>query len=1202
MRFIRFHAAALTFGLMFAFALIAPLPQQAAFAQATNSSGAIQGTVTDPTGALVPYAKVTIAEASTGFQKTLTASSAGIYLAGSLAPGKYTVTVVASGFAKYSREIVVQVGETANGDIKLALGNQVTLVTVEGSAVQVDTSGSTVEGVLDRQQIDTLPLNGRNFLDMAQLQPGVQIQDGTSFDPTKNGFASISFGGRFGRTARITLDGVDISDENVGTTTQNVSEDAIQEFQIAESSLDISTSLTSSGSVNIVTRSGTNKYHGDGFYNFRDERALDAKPSTYTPIPGVDADYMQRNNQGAAVGGPILHDKLFFFAQYEYFRQNVFNGVLFGGPLASVNGGYPVKFHETLSMGRLDYNGSRGIHAFARWNYNNNSDVAAFGGSNYSPFLNRDNTPDVAGGVDFGNGNFTHSFRAGYFKFVNHIADATAGSGIYDPTPGINLVINSGSWGFSTGPNLLAPQATVQSNRQVKYDGSWVKGSHTLRYGIGIDVLRGGGYASFFGLAPQVGVIATTTNGVLLAAENGPFPAIGPTSIQDEPDGLDCTGVPAGENCGTYGKATNPLNYEAGAGDSNLIIFGNGEGYDTEIPSFGFPGGGQSDDRFNYYISDTWKITHSLTVNYGLRYVRDTGRDDADLPAIPALDAVLPGLGDRTNQPNMNYGPQAGFAYDLKGDGKTVIRGGAGVYYENNVWNNVLFDRPAKLAKGLFFGTEAFSCPGGPSFCSQPVGNVYSAISAAQTAYQAATIAAGASSNGEYIPNAMAVVTATEGLSIFAPNYKTPSSYQINIGVQRQLHPGVVLSADYVRNKGIHALVGRDVNHVGDARYLNTAAANTAVANAVSACGVANIDLAIAACPGLHPAVGTSPAGPLTIADLSGYGLDSENVTSGGFPGGGAAFAGANPAWGDVDVLYPAGSSDYNALDVSLAAQVHHLIAGVEDLNLLTSYTYSHYDATGTASLGDADFGGQGIDNNNPTKYYGPTSLDRHNQFSIGMSFKTFEKVELSTIAHLYSSLPTNLNLQTFGAGDIFIDDVTGDGTTGDLVPGTNVGAFNRTYNGKNINKLISQYNATYAGTLTPAGQALVSAGVLTSAEMTGLGAVQQPIAAAPANQPSNDILRSWDVTIGRTIHIRGDHFTINPTFAAFNVLNAVNYNNRTGANGANVIGGQLNGLEDSPNGTTGHAGEDNYRVSAGSGVYAEGSPRQIEYGLKLTF
>ena len=973
--------------------------------------------------------------------------------------------------------------------------------------------------------------------------------------------------------------------------------------------------------MNVITRSGTNKFHGDSFYNFRDKRAGNAEPVGYAPVPGVDADYFQRNNMGGAVGGPIRHDKLFFFGQYEYFRQNIFNPVIFSGPFAgltSVNGGgYPAKFHETLTMGRLDWNGPHGLHVFGRWNYNNNSDTVT---SEFSPFLNRDNTPTYAGGADYANGNFTHSFRAGYFKFVNHITDATAG--LYNPTPGINLVI--APFNFSTGPNDNAPQATVQSNKQFKYDGSWLKGKHTLRYGAGINHMLGGGFASFFGFGPQDYTIAGCD--VLRAAEAGTFPAIGSAAVQSADDG--CAASEGGVSA-NFGNATNPLNYPVnGGGYYPGVLQGNGEGYDTEIPQFGFPGGGQEDWRFNAYLSDTFKVTHELTVNVGLRYVHDTGRTDSDLPAIPQLDnqfTQAPNLGDTVRQPNANFGPQAGFAYDFKGTGKTVIRGGAGLYYENNVWNNVLFNRPPKLPTGLFWNIGIDSGYNGVPLGEQVLQGTsttcttgstcapaYSLLAGDEAALQKATIAAGPSANGSYVLNNLAEGPNTNGDELFAPNYKTPTSYQINIGVQHEIRPGMVLTADYVRSIGLHTLVGQDVNHVGDAQYLSVANAQAAIASTLTACStttvtVSTIDQAIAGCPGLHPAVPATsttqaiPVGPATITDFALNGLDSGNQFSGGGPGT-AAFNGQNTTWGQMFVLYPTGRSVYSGLDLSLQGRIQQATKGLRDINTQISYSYSHYDATGTSELGDADFGGTAWDNNHPTKYFGPTSLDRHNQFSIGISAKTFGGVEFDTISHLYSSLPSNVNLPTTGSGDIFTDDANGSGVTGVLVPGTNVGSFGRQYNGTNINKLISQYNTNYAGKLTPAGQTLVSAGLLTSNEMTELGGVLTTLAPAPAAQVSNDILRVWDVTLGRTIKVRSERFTVRPTFAAFNVLNAVNYNNRTGTLSPNVIGGQLTGTAGSPNGTAGHAAEEDSRVGLGSGVFAEGSPRQIEYGLKFNF
>src|SRR5262249_41628441 len=158
---------------------------------------------------------------STGQLISTQTNASGVYNSGALVSGDYTVRAEAKGFQTVEHRLVVQVNTTTNGNLQLPVGSSSQVVEVGGPAVQVNTDQATVQGILTPEQIENLPINGRNFLDLAQLEPGVQIQDGGTFDPTKNGFSSVSFGGRFGRTARIELDGVDISDETVGTTTAN---------------------------------------------------------------------------------------------------------------------------------------------------------------------------------------------------------------------------------------------------------------------------------------------------------------------------------------------------------------------------------------------------------------------------------------------------------------------------------------------------------------------------------------------------------------------------------------------------------------------------------------------------------------------------------------------------------------------------------------------------------------------------------------------------------------------------------------------------------------------------------------------------------------------------------------------------------------------------------------------------------------------
>jgi hypothetical protein len=1166
-------------------------------AQVTNATGTIQGTVTDQTGAVVPNAKVTLTEPSTGFTKVFTTTGDGYYSAGSLIPGTYSLQIEAAGFSTAKENVTVQVGVAANGSVKLGVGTGVTQVQVQANAVQVDTQQTQIAGVLTREQIANLPVNGRNFLDLAQLQPGVQIQDGTNFDPTKNGFASISFGGRFGRTARIELDGLDISDENVGTTTQNISEDAIQEFQVAQSNLDITTSITSSGSVNIVSRSGSNTIHGDALYNFRDKRAGGAN------FPGGANNYLQRNNVSGGVGGAFIPDKMFYFFSAENTVQHLAAPVsLAGTDLSSFSGSYSSPYTEMELLGRFDFNLFHGAHGFLRGDYHNNKDVGGFGGgNNYSPYLNTDNTPNVGGGLDFLTGNFSHSFRVGYFKFVNHITDASAitSDPTYNKTPGINLVIGP----FSSGPNLLAPQTTVQSNKQFKYDGSWTKGAHTFRYGAGINHLLGGGFASFFGISPQVEA-----------------------------------------NLGAGLDPSNPLTYELGPSSGTTTILGNGQGYDTAVPSFGFPGGGQEDWRFTAYIGDQWKITPRINFNYGLRYIRDTGRTDSGLPPLPdsgtmpsfSVNDVQPGLSAAVNQPNHNFGPQAGVAWDLTGKGKTVIRAGAGIYYENNVWNNVLFDAPTRLSQGLFFGltticnpttvtagtttlTTIDGTPGGASIaslCGQQLGAtvggrpVYQDVAILQQTYQKDVIAAGAAANGDYIYNTLAEGPDATGDEPFAPDYKTPLSYQMNIGVQQALGPNTVVTVDYLRNIGIHFLTAIDQNHVGDPKYFNAAAAQAAVTATLAACGAGSVDAAIIACPGLHPASGGSPVGGATIGDFASNGLGSLNDSNDGYPGN-FAFQGKDPTFGQLYFLEPAARSSYNALDVTITQRSRHPMRGIISSDLTASYTYSHFNGTGTnsdtasdGSGGDQDFGSIAADQYDPNHFYGPNSLDRRQQFSIGLDAEILKGLRVDTIAHLYSSLPLTLSLPTQGAGDTFISDVDGDGTAGDVLPGTNIGSYMRSLGPHSINNAINNYNTKYAGTLTPTGATVVNSGVLTAMQMSELGGVMQMVNPAPSDQEPNDIMRIFDLGLSYDFKV-GERLTIAPSIHAFNILNAANFD-APGTLGATRESGTLTNQTFNPatgtaNNTT-PASQEPYRIGLGTGVYAFGAPRQVEFGLKLNF
>ena len=471
------------------------LPAAPMFGQATIATGSIEGTVTDPQGAVLSGAKITVSNQATGQRLTFNTTSSGGFSTGALPPGDYVVRAENKGFQTMQVPVTVRVGVVSPTIIQMKVGSEGTVVNVESAAVNVNTEQATVQGVLTANQIENLPVNGRNFLDLAQLEPGVQIQDGTNFDPTKVGYSSLSFGGRFGRTARIEVDGVDVSDETVGTTTQDIPASAIQEFQLSQSNLDLSNELTSSGAVNVVTRSGTNNWHGESFYLFRDSAAAAALPH---PV-GINSPF-QRHQFGGRLGGPVIKDKLFFFLDGERTKQDLQAPVALPDPFTSLSGTFPAPFREGEVLGRVDYQLAKNAKAFYRFSYFQNSTAATFFASSFQVYDNKDYTRSHVTGIDFTTGSFTHSVRFEYLKFQNGIVDAVKALNLPFSSLGISIFVGP----VAVGPNFLAPQTTPQSNRQIKYDGSKTLGAHIVRYGFAFNHIQGGGFAKFFSIAPVV--------------------------------------------------------------------------------------------------------------------------------------------------------------------------------------------------------------------------------------------------------------------------------------------------------------------------------------------------------------------------------------------------------------------------------------------------------------------------------------------------------------------------------------------------------------------------------------------------------------------------------------------------------------------------------------------------------------------------
>jgi hypothetical protein len=1213
------------------------------FGQAISvNGGSIQGTITDPTGAIVPGASVTITGTDTGSVKVLTTDSAGFYSLGPLNPGNYSVAVVASGFQKTVVTTVVRTGTATSGNYKLTLGQSTETVEVNAGALQINTDQAGVSDVITSEQIKSLPVNGRNFLDLAQIEPGVILQSGESFDPTKAGYSAISVGGVSGRTTRILLDGQDITDETVGTTIFNVSQGAINEFQLNRSTQDVSGEVTSTGQVLVSTNSGTNAFHGQLFGQFQDHRALFARA-----LNGSDPQF-QRNQFGGGVGGPILKDKLFFFGNAERIKQDssAVSPVSAAGPFAAIYTAHPIipsPYRETYSTARLDYNGPFNGHYFVRANYNVNS-VASNFGFGYWLYANRDNTPGLAGGADYQFGHFTHSFRGSYEKFHNLISDQTAGNtSIYNAIPGFAFY-NTAQHLYS-GPNYLAPQGTFQSDKQMRYDGSWTKGAHNIRYGYSINRILGGGFAAFFGLSPR----ASESSSTLLSG----------VVTKGNPLGYGCNNVVGAAPC-----PTDPVN----GYHPNTVFIGNGQGYFSEHSGFGLPGGGVADWRQGAYVQDSWKVSPSFTMNIGVRWSVDTDRANQDLAtpvcsdiqlgnfgttttlpdgttvfnqAAPPCTGSTPlfnqwntSLGAKVHQPYGNFGPQAGFAYS-PGNHNTSIRAAFGIFYEGDVFNNTTNARSSLLKQGAFFDDKSFCAGGGTYSVPFPDGTTVTSVNGVsiktlcgssmavagpafiqlQQAYQANTKANSLLSNGGFVGSTLTVN------GVYGAPYRTPYSEQWNGGVQHQIFRGAIISADYIHNSTLKIGQQIDQNHVGAARYLNKAAANAAISSTLAYCNAASINAALAP-GGCAPSASSPTAPPPTpfAADITTFannGLDSGNEYLGGTPAylnnltpsTGAAFPGINPLLGNGNFILPIGRSGYDALQIVYRQVTARPVRGIEHVSVQASYNLSRIvSSSGSTDNSDQFFSGLSYDNDNPNAYMGRTSLDHKHQVTLATTLALKHGPQIGIVGQFRSAIPTNLTLDsTSPTAGIFQSDVTGDGSIGDIAPGTLPGAYMHSVKSSNLQGYINKFNSTQAGQLTPAGNALVSAGLFTQAQLVAANATIQQIAGLPqATALNNPAFRSMDMNLSYPVRLNKirEGLSLEPSVAFYNVFNFSNFHASPSGILLNTssTGGTTNLNTNYLTGPNTYAVLNGNRDQRGSGTFDQGAARSAEFALKLNF
>jgi len=731
-----------------------------AFAQAAGVAG-ISGVVQDPTKAGIPNAKVVIASAGQGTLRTLTTNAEGVFTAPALTPGPgYSVTISAPGFAtNETKNITLQVGQNLDLHIDLNVGQTTTEVQVNETAPLIEDTKTDTSAVVDTRAIQDLPINGRRVDSFVLLTPAVSA-DGN--------FGLLTFRGVAGQNSFL-VDGTDTTEqfynENAGRTriAAQISQDAVQEFQVVTSTYSAEYGRAMGGVVNTVTKSGTNDLHGTAYWFYR-STGFEARD----PLSGLTQSE-RRNQAGGSLGGAIKKDKLFYFINTEITRRNFpmvdslntvavspvtqqWNGcgvasgsqpaatpaqcAAINGLLPRFYGSIPRTLNQELYFGKLDYHLSDRNSLSASFNFLHS----------LSPNGIQTGITSTSGAALNSNGDDAVTVKNGHLawtavptaSFLNEVSFGIAGDRQADTFDDALLGQGLGNLQVSVngtflGPANYLPRVEPSERRfQFRDNASWTKGSHTIQFGA--DIANTEDYVYF--ISPAFGSYTYQTVNAFA---------------------LDYSGNTTGtKNWQSYSQA-----------------FGNPV-LDTSINDFGF------------YLQDQWRATNRLTVNLGARY------DYAQLPTPSVCNPDYP-LSCRVNSSPTNLAPRIGLAYRL--NSKTVLQAGYGLFYSR--FQGGTIDNLFTTGNGLY--QPSISLTG----CLQ---------SPTCTSSQQLQTAVGPAFPAALTGVPAGIATSSVGLQLAAPNLKTPYSEQGNIGIQREITSDLSINVSYVWSRGVQLYGVRDLN------------------------------------------------------------------------------------------------------------------------------------------------------------------------------------------------------------------------------------------------------------------------------------------------------------------------------------------------------------------------------------------------------
>lgn len=761
-------------------------------------AGAISGVVTDVTGARIPRAGVIITNKETGLKRVVVTSALGDYSAAVLLPGPYDVAAEAPGFKRLVREATVEAGTTSTVDFSMQIGPGSEVVTVEGVSPQIHYESHEVEGMVTRSQIEGLPLNGRNFLELVKLEPGAQQPIRASNNRTLVPLLGSPVGLN-GRSTRVTVDGGSVMEVGNGGSAMGFSQEAVQEFEVSTANFDLSTGATASGAVNVATRSGGNQLHGSGFLFFRDHH-LSAYPALHRDPFNPDP-FFQRKQFGMSLGGPIRKDRAFFFGTFERLDQRgVISSEVLAPDFAALSGIYPSPTYVNQLSGRTDLQlGPRHL-MFVRYSHEGSFAYAPGNGGPYPSAWPRQNEwtdQSILGLTSQLGPGLVNDVRFSYFfvSFAQHppqLSDCPGCLGIGAPSISVESDLSIG---------ISSTTAVLGRRYHLNDVVSWQKGPHHIRFGGDWETSRGGRTdlsdqpVSMALFSPE-----TVRDFNLTQPPDSQIPL--PATFLTLPDLLRL-----------------PLqNFNVGIGD-------------PFVPQAGF-GRARVSPLVHLFYQDTWRRHPRFVVDYGLGWTYDAPLNyDLSKPAY--LTSVLGVSGLRPTSRNWNnLSPSLGFAWNVRSDGKTVLRGGAGIY--TDFLNPVgIADEervslgPRGVGRGTYFsggiGNPLTNVPGVPpgtlmDFFSPTMFTGATALQVLPAIRAGLAQARGDPDNRDF---SVTNIQADKQGPVDSRDLPSPSALHISLGVQREIARDLVISADFVerRFRNIGTPPGRiDVNHFSSAR------------------------------------------------------------------------------------------------------------------------------------------------------------------------------------------------------------------------------------------------------------------------------------------------------------------------------------------------------------------------------------------------